>query len=98
MADNSQNLPRAEALSNSSRSARAKFPLGGDSAKDQTGSPYLLESTYAVAHVVPARSHRLRAAATLNASGAAAPGTQAGTGGSLRRCPNADPRGQAPRR
>jgi hypothetical protein len=41
------------------------------------------ESTYAVAHVVPARSHRLRAAATLHTPGAAASRTQARAAGGL---------------
>src|SRR4026207_2498960 len=41
------------------------------------------ESTYAVAHVVPARSYRLRAAATLHTRGAAASRTQARAAGGL---------------
>src|SRR5512133_1778388 len=41
------------------------------------------ESTYAVAHVVPARSYRLRAAATLHTPGAAASRTQARAAGGL---------------
>jgi hypothetical protein len=56
----------------STPSASRKFPLGGDSAKDHTGSPSGRTPTYSVGHVVPARGHRLRAAATLHASSAAA--------------------------
>src|SRR5688572_26752169 len=48
--------------------ARGRFP---ETSRRVASPP---ESTYAVAHVVPARSHRLRAAATLHAPGAAAPG------------------------
>ena len=69
----------------STPSASRKFPLGGDSAKDHTGSPSGRTPTYSVGHVVPARGHRLRAAATLHASSAAAARPPPGAARGLRR-------------
>ena len=58
-------------------------PRTDDSAKAHMGSPSPPESTYAVAHVVPARGHRLRAAATLQPPGAAASWSYARSAGGV---------------